>query len=289
LSTDAAQLGLFPDYSKTCVQVYTDVAKALIKQEGLSILAFCNYDGSSADCPSLPSWAPDWSRLIQPWSGPAHPKARNYFASRDVKIDPYFDDTDDGLIYLILSGVRVDAIANSGETMVSQDSLDVITSDLYGTCCEWLSRIGELSQLERGHSANLQYRNDALWRVPIADIQPATEQKSAVQGQRALATSDEAYRLFRDDILCPHNINELIKSGNTDYLRPAAEYMTAVMNTCRDRRFFVSKQGYLGLGPAATSPDDIIIIGFGAQVPFVLQPTDNGCYSQILVLSLFLV
>jgi hypothetical protein len=40
---------------------------------------------------------------------------------------------------------------------------------------------------------------------------------------------------------------------------------------CESRRAFVTKQGYLGLGPDATQAGDVVVILFGSNVLFVLR------------------
>ena len=42
------------------------------------------------------------------------------------------------------------------------------------------------------------------------------------------------------------------------------------------RKIFISKSGHMGLCPEATEPDDIVCVLFGADVPFVLRPLQNG-------------
>ena len=42
------------------------------------------------------------------------------------------------------------------------------------------------------------------------------------------------------------------------------------------RKLFISKSGHMGLCPESTEPADVICIIFGADVPFVLRPLQNG-------------
>jgi len=58
LSSDAAELVIKPDYSKTCASVFTQVAKAILnKDKSLNLLSYCR----PTDLLGLPSWAPDWN------------------------------------------------------------------------------------------------------------------------------------------------------------------------------------------------------------------------------------
>jgi hypothetical protein len=48
-----------------------------------------------------------------------------------------------------------------------------------------------------------------------------------------------------------------------------------------NRKYFVSKQGYLGLGPLGSKAGDLVVILFGLDMPFVLRPVDGGQYRII--------
>jgi hypothetical protein len=56
LAIDADELGITADYSKGCREIYINIARALLKQGNLDILAMCR---SRGDVPNLPSWVPD--------------------------------------------------------------------------------------------------------------------------------------------------------------------------------------------------------------------------------------
>jgi hypothetical protein len=42
------------------------------------------------------------------------------------------------------------------------------------------------------------------------------------------------------------------------------------LQACNQRRFFLTLQSYMGIGPPTTNVGDIISVLFGSQVPFVL-------------------
>jgi hypothetical protein len=53
------RLGVFPDYSKSCKEIYTTAMVALLQQGHMSLLSFCQTPKIQSN---LPSWVPDWSR-----------------------------------------------------------------------------------------------------------------------------------------------------------------------------------------------------------------------------------
>lgn len=67
LSTNAKELRITADYSKSCREVYVDVAKALLKRGDLEILTmYC----PGGEVSGRPSWVPDWTApIIIPWMG----------------------------------------------------------------------------------------------------------------------------------------------------------------------------------------------------------------------------
>lgn len=52
-------LGVYPDYTKSCKETYTTAMAALLQQGHISLLSFCQIPKLQSD---LPSWVPDWSR-----------------------------------------------------------------------------------------------------------------------------------------------------------------------------------------------------------------------------------
>ena len=60
-ANDVAELGINPDYSQSCVDVYTDVARAFLKAGDLEVLSWRKYPRISEP----PSWASDLSEEQQ--------------------------------------------------------------------------------------------------------------------------------------------------------------------------------------------------------------------------------
>lgn len=47
----------------------------------------------------------------------------------------------------------------------------------------------------------------------------------------------------------------------------------ALVRACMDRRFFITKNRYMGMGPETMKEGDIVAVLFSGKVPFVLRPT----------------
>ena len=105
-------------------------------------------------------------------------------------------------------------------------------------------------------------RYEAFWRTLIAD------RESNWEGPPT-AESDFGGRF------------EAWKRGSPDeaYIRP---YSDAAILRCLDRSFFITKKGYLGLGPVRAIAGDVVCVLRGGNVPFVLrQSNDQASYSLI--------
>lgn len=49
----------------------------------------------------------------------------------------------------------------------------------------------------------------------------------------------------------------------------------AVEYTASGRKFFITEDGYMGLGPPNISPGDLIYIVLASRVPFVFRPSPD--------------
>ncbi|KAN0113300.1 HET domain containing protein [Hyaloscypha variabilis] len=62
--------------------------------------------------------------------------------------------------------------------------------------------------------------------------------------------------------------------------RGGNSYMNSMRQMC-GRRPFRTKYGYVGLGPAGMTEEDIVCIFYGAQVPYVLRPDGNNQFQLV--------
>lgn len=93
---------------------------------------------------------------------------------------------------------------------------------------------------------------------------------------------------YKDDVTIEHRVADCIamlselgvstrtrdefkaRHRNGDWDR----FLATTQDLCRDRCFFRTACGLLGLGPRVSAVDDEVCIFFGAQVPFLLHPVD---------------
>jgi len=274
ICSDAEELGISLDYTKTCQQVYIDCAKVYLEKKGdLDILGYCQFPKKQT---GLPSWVPDWSMAIH--SGiSSFVRHEPFSSSGDETALPSslnIYDTHDGAHVLSLPGVRVGTITNIGQSWGSLPEETVAAFDL----------LADLDQLS-GYTANnvvpVKDMTDPVWRVPIANSQYGFKEGKDRLHMKAGMFMYNSYRAVR------HLQANSVSEGDQIFLpvKETAEYYKyrALLVTVKgNRRFFISSDGSLGLGPDCIQPSDIICICKGAAVPFVLRKvSDSPCFQFI--------
>jgi hypothetical protein len=71
-----------------------------------------------------------------------------------------------------------------------------------------------------------------------------------------------------------------LEQRSDDFLL-AAKYWRPMVFRSSGRRYFVSHRGYLGVGPPAMSPGDVIAIILGLDTPLVLRAIEQGQYQIV--------
>jgi hypothetical protein len=55
----------------------------------------------------------------------------------------------------------------------------------------------------------------------------------------------------------------------------SVQFMSEHMAVCKEKNFFITRDGYMGLGPLGTEPGDRICVLLGCDVPLLIRPEDN--------------
>lgn len=282
MSSDATDLRIAPDYSKTKAQVFAEVAIALIEKIGLEVLTWCNFIASPGEDCNLPSWAPDWSsRFSRPLGKFARVSDFRFMTSGDSTARFRFLYTGKEFPILCVSGIQVDNIIAVGQQLAQFPVSDLtwLTNDQdpnYRLQLEWLSDIEKLSKHCGNVYGSSQAVEDALWRTPIADL----EFTSAGEYRRAGRMMQKGYLLYRTGFFRA-TMSQIELQRRSDDIGLTAKYWRPMVYRSSGRRYFVSQQGYLGLGPSTISAGDIIAIILGLDTPLVLRAIDKDHY-QIL-------
>jgi hypothetical protein len=249
---------LEPDYgeTKTVTEVYRDIAKFLIIEHGH--LGVLSHVGKSLE-PDWPSWIPDWRQdkasnvLLMMQS------ADTYNASGDQPLQVGISDNP---YTLSLQGIEADVITAYGDKLASY-GFGYVT---YKEEVDFARMAWDLSQPLRTLDLNMDKN------IPSTFI-------------RTLATGFSTESSFQEDALqwfAQHTqlLLDTSWSRRLKYLMPKrsdpGRFHEVFVQACVDKRFFVTKNGLMGVGPDAMKEGDIIGILFGGRVPYVLRPVDDG-------------
>lgn len=300
LASDFEELDIQADYKESCTEVYTDVARKLIKHGHVDLLAMSQDPKTltSADGIHLPSWVPDWTGTILKPCGEVSELSTPFSASgtsRVAVVETHQFGTAPGMVGL--EGVRVDQV----------ELVSTVLKLSSGGILVFLEEVGKFCQESARKHNNIyrqsQRQTEAIWRVPIGDKEfssggyPPTCRATAKSGQgyeiilrnvtmveqlleQEMAESQAAGSLQTSSV--PTAVSMSNESETPlitimkDMKNPDVVSYMAMMDDMQNRRPFMSIKGYVGLGPAHLQPGDIICVLLGARVPYILRPHENG-------------
>jgi hypothetical protein len=266
LSSDAEDLNIRPDYSKTTEQGYANVARVLIEHGYTDILSWCQTPKKLKD---LPSWVPDFSSPIRDPCGEPQKfglfSASGQHAVFSLPIDSCYRSN-----VLALAGTGVDTIISTGCLWAPGLDCDF----KYNAADALFMDIEKFCQLSQGFSSTISQDTEkwaeAVWRIPCADQKFTANARR----RRASSTAIRGYHELKQRIAGSSELQDQLHSTDCQGYVIAMEYL-------HNRRPFLSTKGYVGLIPAHSEPGDLICIIFGAIVPFVLRKLQNGQYELI--------
>ena len=271
ICNDVRMRDITVNYSFSVARVYCEAAKFILLKEGsLKLLSACESHGFSAE---LPSWVPDWRidarsrpmRSIISWeAGEEEEEVRRIFnasGSRSAQVHISEDIramTTQGMVCAAISVLGTD-MENDGRFVETPESQERMFSQFYTwwplakDCTPEVTTQGER-------------RIDAFWSTIITDM--------GLSGRKA--TPDEEGNQFRlwmrktnysafepEDLVVP--------VGRHQWLEFVASFQQATTN----RRFFITREGHMGLGPRGIEPGDVVCVLLGSQVPFVLRAVND--------------
>lgn len=255
------------DYVPSVARVYSDVSKFIITRDrNLKLLSACQSYGSSVT--GLPSWAPDWSiearfRPMRPlcsWTQDDQSDVFNASGSLPARAD-----ISANLRTMTAQGLSVGKIAVLG-THIENDGDTTETPD---TLKRMFTLFHDWWPLAKTHTpastVDGERRADAFWRTIITDMnsfaQKATRSVEGAQFRLWMASSSPA--AFEPE----------------DLIEPAPQFMGFIASfrqATMNRRFFITEEGLMGLGPRLIEPGDLVCVLLGSRVPFVLRRKVDG-------------
>jgi len=260
---------LKPDYSKPIQQVYTELAHHLI---GIDINILCFNVNSPSH--SLPSWVPDWSRSSQRW--PLW-MAMTYSASGRSQANSQ-SAKDPGI--LEVAGILVDHISHfdaASRIKVSQSpTLDSSEEEVLDNIESTLR--GAIKEQPSSNLSSLDFcKSDALWKTLVTNRSLFGSAHIAGPKTPVPIEYGKMFEVFRNRSRIPTRFKPELPhpQRKQEYVKPFVSSMEL-----GDQRFFITLGGHIGLGPHQLRRDDMVVLIFGADMPFVLR--SRGTHHQLI-------
>jgi hypothetical protein len=285
------ELGLKPNYTQSCREIYTNVAAALLRQGHLCILSLCQFSRTRLE---LPSWVPDWSTPMKPplqYTDNDHMTLiPGYTASRDLPKELFVSNTVGKLTGLSLFGLVYDKIFRVGTTWADA----CVRKDhplAWGK--RWLASLMKLSSFRGECYKNLKDRVCTVARVATAGIgfndtgtweRTGDERFHTAMKLLLIRLNDVDDQMLRSsgftELMAMEGLQPTINNGVPLDMKVFA-YLGEMDSQARGKKPFITEKGHLGLGSVHLQPGDSVAIFGGAAVPFVLREREDKKYQLI--------
>jgi hypothetical protein len=271
-----------PNYKIDAAAVFTQTAiRNIGSSASLSVLAG-DLDatlGRKREA-GLPSWVMDWALPCLPIETERVKAQRMYNASGGRIGEVVLHDRHS---ILQVEGVHVDDVITVGDV-----SRHMQISDMLAVIRQWnlaAMAFEDTRGSESRYPTGCTY-SEAFWRTLLGDLvqvasvaNTSTDEK---QYRKAIADDAEAFRAWRMWSRCISrdtrarmaNISQRDLDGGISSIHYALKTATA------SRRFFITHNGYMGVGPKTTQVGDQLHVLENSKVPFLCRPhstKSSGC------------
>jgi hypothetical protein len=256
-----------PNYKQPTTKLYEDLTVHIINStKNLRVLV-----GDSVHHIDFPSWVPNWGQ--QPESGIREWGEWKCDLTRLNRYHHYAATNTDGTAQqlansmLKVGGNRVDTIIDAS-TLISfktwEESLQMCMKVL-----SWIIK-SESSYVKAFGSVGIW--EDFYWRVLCRDMWQPLETGGTGAHRRIQTEYRGAYELWKAFILDDRQRTLILQ--NTDDNARFQCFHASVCGAIANKRFFVTREGYLGMGPNALQAGDEVYVINGSNFPFVLKKSD---------------
>jgi hypothetical protein len=248
---------LTPHYDRPLEDIFCDATRFSIEESRrLSVLREVSHRSSEELQSSLSTWVPQWNRTWDQKSDPEGFDSAIFKVSQDpvVLANPTESESRDPRV-LSLGGFTLDAIQGVSETF---------TSELERAADKFLNQLRSIGNM----IPSPETKHNALGYTLVAATDFTRTEITRDQG----ASGYCALRKYLEDHHSIPLFNATESQGTDLEHKVAGDYNEALWRRCRNRRFFISKTGYIGTGPKVMQPSDLVVVLYGSTVPFILRP-----------------
>jgi hypothetical protein len=286
LACDGSEKVIVPDYTKSPQLLFTEVARHLISTGELFTVLSRAGIGNKRKYGDLPSWAPDWTTLTMGaefnFGDPKYCKgAYNASGRSQTQITVLQDQNllEVGALYLddIMALSDVCPLHSEDDTLKVDSEGHVFNVDDLKAHYDWHSEAWSLATTHGrpplGKRANLQ---EAFWRTLAGDTEGTSRPADLTLGEYYTSWIELISRWDSFDALPLPNDDEF-----WDFVGKAKKWGVLEGQGCSQRRFCVTKKGYLGLVPPGAAINDEIWVLLGAPTPHIFRHENSkesvGC------------
>jgi hypothetical protein len=258
-------MGVLPDRPFPSIQscsynispaiLYSRVTLDLIRLEKC-LRPLVGFRGEPHVTPDLPTWAIDltcynYGIKERPWVWWKHSHRYEVFtASGDRHLECLSLNND---TILSLTGVLIDRIADVGVVLGEETWENLSDDKIVETIISWEKM---LDRFIKSPQAGVTYSGggswpDAFWRTMLGDL---------LMEEYPVGRAENAYQF---------EFYKFLKYGEKSPIYVSLYDMVV------NQAFFITVNGYIGIGPPNIQIDDEVWILFGSRVPFVLRPDGN--------------
>ena len=271
------------DYGKSAAEVYEAFARYCLRYgETVDILSWAGEANLSSmqDRADVPSWVPDW-RL--PFRSPTDTLS-NFRAGHRLAS---MVEVDDSSKILLVKGMMVDRL----HTISS--SIDAFKAP--GQVQRWYYHVEHFFTTLLGATVGGKEKYltgedawEALARTLVCNREDVVFDYSRDKPEEAKYEPSDPTALLSDYFpLWRHRIFSSPHPPSLDPQPPDPsesepllivesfeniEYQLRVTDFCTHRPFFITRKGYIGLGPKGTKAGDVVAVFAGSSTPYVLRP-----------------
>jgi hypothetical protein len=240
---------------------------------------------------TLPSWVPDWrSELNRSFAWLADHKMKPLFhASNDQELK-FYNEEDEKI--LVLDGYIVDDIEELGGPWTGGSRIVDGTDSRFPheEYLNYLAQVRQLCLLSKAKGNNIhptsERYDEAIWRVPVGNLDQDPHYFVPMEAGPACKLKYEHCLAELEMMIEVHawtleeynaRMAELTEMGKrsideSDDGKNTGTMYRLRMQEMRGKRPFLSRLGYVGMGPQYMRTGDVIVIFNGASVPFIVRP-----------------
>ncbi|KAK6713535.1 hypothetical protein SNK04_004500 [Fusarium graminearum] len=265
------------NYNLTTVEVFETTTREFLNYSGnLDLLSHCVKFKRAPRVKKIigiPSWVPDWG--VQDLSPGGElvqmiyriPFLHAYKASGDLN---YIPSTHIDKGTLTVRGVLCDTIQT-----INSKVRDRVFEGTWDEIHAWRKMVEVDEDPGRPYIAGCTVE-DAFWRTICLDMSATSGMKTDIVSKKRRAGDDDRsiYLNYWYGELVQHY--GLQKPGSPRQPFEVMIFDQHVIRATARRRFFVSKNGYIGLAPPDTQVGDMICVFAGGKIPFIIRNLEKG-------------